>query len=118
MTHEVVRAKPPYTLLYLMPENDIWKDKAMASKGIHRPKFVGNNANARKKFILDECKFHWLDPESAEKLATKFNNVFLKKDKVKVDLAIKQVIWIVEAAKQRYIEAVGKELIELDKIAA
>ena len=42
----------------------------------------------------------------------------LKKDKVRDDLPIKQVIWIIEAAKQRYIEAVGKELIELDKIAA
>ena len=42
----------------------------------------------------------------------------LKKDKVRDDLASKQVIWIIEAAKQRYIEAVGKELIELDKIAA
>ena len=118
MTHQVVRGNPPYNLLYLLPENDIWKDKAMASKGIHRPKFVQNTSYERKKFILDECKFHWLDPESAEKLATKFNNVFLKKDKVKVDLAIKQVIWIVEAAKQRYIETVGKELIKLDKIAA
>ena len=42
----------------------------------------------------------------------------LNKDKVKDDLASKQVIWIIEAAKQRYIEAVGRELIELDKIAA
>ena len=108
MTHQVVRASPPYNLLYLMPENDIWKDKAMALKGIYRPKFVASNADARKKFILDECKFHWLDPESAEKLATKYNNVMSKKDDVKVDLAIKQLIWIIEAAKQRYIETVGK----------
>ena len=42
----------------------------------------------------------------------------LKKDKVRDDLASKQVIWIIEAAKQRYIETVGKELIELDKKAA
>ena len=89
MTYQVVRANPPYTLLYLMPENDIWKDKAMVAKVIHRPKFVKNNSESRKKFILDECKFHWLDPESAEKIATKFNNEFLKKDKVRVDLTIK-----------------------------
>ena len=44
--------------------------------------------------------------------------MMLKKDKVKDDLASKQVIWIVEAAKQRYIEAVWKELIELDKVDA
>jgi spore cortex formation protein SpoVR/YcgB (stage V sporulation) len=61
LTH-VVKTQPGYTLLYLMPENDIWKDKAMVKKVISCPKFVKNNADARKKFILDECKFHWLDP--------------------------------------------------------
>ena len=101
-----------------MPENDIWKDKAMVTKVISRPNFVKNNSEGRKKFILDECKFNWLDPESSERLAIKFNNIMLKKDKVKDDLASKKIIWIIEAAKQRYIEAVGKELIELDKFAA
>jgi hypothetical protein len=42
----------------------------------------------------------------------------LNRDLVKDSLASRQVIWIVEAAKQRFIEAVDKELIELDKIAA
>jgi hypothetical protein len=45
-----------------MPENDSWKDKAMVNKSISCPKFVENNEEARKIFILDECKFHWLDP--------------------------------------------------------
>ena len=41
--------------MYLMPENDSWKDKAMMNKSIRCPKFVKNNEEARKKFILDEC---------------------------------------------------------------
>ena len=38
-----------------MPESDSWKDKAMINKCIRCPKFVKNNEEARKKFILDEC---------------------------------------------------------------
>jgi hypothetical protein len=116
MTH-VVKTKPGYTLQYLMPDNEIWKEKAMATKVIIRPNFVKNNKDARKKFIIDECKFHWLHPLISEKFATKFNNVVINQDKDKDDLASKQLIWIIEAAKQRYIEAVWKEFNELDKIA-
>ena len=66
--------------MYLMPENDSWKDKAMMNKSIRCPKFVKNNEEARKKFILDECQFHWLDPIISDKLATKFNNVILNRN--------------------------------------
>ena len=63
-----------------MPESDSWKDKAMINKCIRCPKFVKNNEEARKKFILDECQFHWLDPIISDKLATKFNNVILNRN--------------------------------------
>ena len=85
-----------------MPKSNEWQFKAATSKTVNLPSYA-YDSSSRKQFVVNECKYHWFLPEEAQRLADRLELII--EDKHRPDkMNDKQLIWIVEAAKQRQIE--------------
>ena len=80
------------------------------------PKFVSNQVESKIEFIMDEAKLHFIEFKHSKVLAERFIQATapFSLNKLIYDKTTKQVIWLVEAARERKYEEMHDKRIEIE----